>query len=137
MEDHRKRTIIAGIAVVLAAQAFIAQSNTPAAPKPVGQHVMQDISKWDVNKHGRLDGAELEAFRRDRIRKHQAEREGRAKAAAEARKLDEAARRTRLMPPRKGSVKSNVVLMFPCSSAHGLGHGAPAQSGVSRARFTS
>lgn len=96
-----KRTIIAGIALVLAAQTSIAQSNTPATPKPVGRHVTQDLSRWDANKNGRLDGEEQEAFRRDRIREHQAQLDARAKAAVEVRKFDEAASRTRMVPPAK------------------------------------
>ncbi|HEY9171482.1 MAG TPA: hypothetical protein VI136_04270 [Verrucomicrobiae bacterium] len=75
--------------------------NAPAAPKPVGRHVTQDISKWDANRNGRLDGEEQAAFRRDRIREHQTELDTRAKAAVEVRKFDEAARRTRMMPPAK------------------------------------
>ncbi|HEY9172940.1 MAG TPA: hypothetical protein VI136_11695 [Verrucomicrobiae bacterium] len=94
-----KRTIITSIALALAALASTAQTNTSAAPKPVGRHVTQDLSKWDANKNGRLDGEEQAAFRRDRIREHEAELDTRAKAAAEVRKFDEAARRTRMMPP--------------------------------------
>lgn len=96
-----KQTIIAGIVVVFAAHICIAQSNTPAARKPVGRHVTQDLSKWDANKNGRLDGEEQEAFRRDRIREHQAQLDARAKAAVEVRKFDEAASRTRMVPPAK------------------------------------
>jgi hypothetical protein len=68
-----KRTIITGIALVLAAHTSLAQSNTPAAPQPVGRRVTQDLSKWDTNKNGRLDGEEQAAFRRDRIRERQAQ----------------------------------------------------------------
>lgn len=96
-----KRISITGIALVLAAQASVAQNNTPTAPKPVGRHVKQDISKWDADKNGRLDGDEQAAFRRDRIREHQAQLDARAKAAVEVRKFDEAARRTRMVPPAK------------------------------------
>lgn len=96
-----KQTIILGVSIGLATQVLVAQSNTPAALKPVGRKVQQDISKWDANKNGRLDGEEQAAFRRDRIREHEAELDTRAKAAAEVRKFDEAARRTRMVPPAK------------------------------------
>ena len=94
-----KRTIITGITVGLALRTLFAQSNTPVAPQPVGRHVAQNITKWDANKNGRLDGDEIGAMQRAKIQERQEQQEARRKAAIEARKLDEAARRTRMVPP--------------------------------------
>ena len=68
-------------------------------PKAVGRHVEPDIPKWDADKNGRLDGDEMDAMQREKIRERQDQQEARRNAAVEARKLDEAARRTRMVPP--------------------------------------
>jgi|ERR1043166_3687953 hypothetical protein len=68
-------------------------------PKPVGRHGEPDISKWDANQNGRIDNDEAAAFQRAKIRERQEQQEARRQAAIEARKLDEAARLTRMVPP--------------------------------------
>ncbi len=65
-------------------------------PKPVGE---PDISKWDANQNGRIDNDEAAAFQRAKIRERQEQQEARRQAAIEARKLDEAVHRTRMVPP--------------------------------------
>jgi len=74
-------------------------TNAPPTPQPVGQRVVQDLTKWDVNQNGKLDPDELEKLRRDRIREHQARLQAQAQAAVEMRKHEEAARRARFMTP--------------------------------------
>ncbi|MCW5555060.1 MAG: hypothetical protein KIS67_23210 [Verrucomicrobiae bacterium] len=60
---------------------------------------MQNLTKWDANQNGRLDREEMEAFRKDRIREYREQQKARTQAAIEARKLEETARRTRMVPP--------------------------------------
>ncbi len=76
-----------------------AQTKRATAPEVAGHHVQRDITKWDVNQNERLDGDELAAMQRAKIRERQEQQEARAKAVIEARKLDEAARRTRMVSP--------------------------------------
>jgi hypothetical protein len=85
---------LAGMCALLAAE-----TNAPTPLKAAGRHVVPDLSKWDANQNGRLERDELAAFQRDQIRERQAQQEARAQAAIAAGKLDEAARRTRMLTP--------------------------------------
>ena len=97
--SSRTAIIVAQLSFTSAFSWLSAQTNSAAAPKVVGHHVVPDTSKWDANQNGRLDGDEMAALQRDKIRGPQEQQEARAKAAIEAGKLDEAARRTRMVPP--------------------------------------
>jgi len=78
-----------------------ADTNSIGGPPPQvpGRRVEQDLAKWDTNHNGRLDAAEGEALRQERLPQRQAETEARIKAAAEARQLDELGKRTSRVSP--------------------------------------
>lgn len=59
----------------------------------------RDISKWDLNNNGKLEPKEMEAFRRDQAHEQEDQFRLRAKAAAEARRIELAARTNRMVPP--------------------------------------
>src|SRR6266487_3478716 len=93
------KTMTNGFLVLILFGASLSWASASEQPKAAGRHVEPDISKWDANQNGRLDGDEMAAFQRDKNRERQEQQEARAKAAIEARKLDEAVHRTRMVPP--------------------------------------
>ena len=96
------RILTAGVVLVTIQLALgTDQTNAPAPPKPIGRHVQPDLSKWDLNRNGKLDPGEVEAWRRDQIKqrhdemqRHVEELNAKAKAEAEMARLQEAARRS-------------------------------------------
>jgi len=93
------KTIITGFLALILFGTSVCWTFAGKQPKPVGHHGEPDISKWDANQNGRIDNDEAAAFQRAKIRERQEQQEARRQAAIEARKLDEAARLTRMVPP--------------------------------------
>ena len=93
------KTIITGFLALILFGTSVCWTFAGEQPKPVGHHGEPDISKWDANQNGRIDNDEAAAFQRAKIRERQEQQEARRQAAIEARKLDEAARLTRMVPP--------------------------------------
>lgn len=93
------KTITRCLLVQILFAAWICAASTNEPPKAVGHRVKQDLTKWDANANGRLDRDEMEAFKKDSLRERQVQQDARARTAIDARKLDEAARRTRMVPP--------------------------------------
>src|SRR6266496_5580235 len=93
------KTIITGFLALILFGTSLCWTFAGEQPKPVGHHGEPDISKWDANQNGRIDNDEAAAFQRAKIRERQEQQEARRQAAIEARKLDEAARLTRMVPP--------------------------------------
>ncbi len=93
------KTIITGFLALILFGTSVCWTFAGELLKPVGHHGEPDISKWDANQNGRIDNDEAAAFQRAKIRERQEQQEARRQAAIEARKLDEAARLTRMVPP--------------------------------------
>jgi hypothetical protein len=92
-------TAITIAAVLLAGCITPCAAADPGVPRAVGRQVHQDISKWDLNKNGSLDGKEMEAFRKDALRERHVQFAAIAKAAAEVRRQETIAHTNRFIPP--------------------------------------
>ena len=79
----------------------VAETNGSAPLIVAARHVQPNFSKLDANQNGRIDADEAAAYQRAKIRERQEKLEAERKAALEARKLDEAARRTRMVSPNQ------------------------------------
>lgn len=71
--------LITGLCVLAVLPLHAAETNTVVEPKVSGHHAQVDITKWDLNKDGRLDGNELKAYQQamhqQRIQQIQAQRQ--------------------------------------------------------------
>lgn len=71
-----------------------AERNTIRLPKSSVPSARPNIIQWDLNKNGRLDSSEQEAFSRDKLRERREQLEARAKAAADLRRAHRLSTRT-------------------------------------------
>ncbi len=73
-----------------AVTAQVSEPNASGRAKIKWRRVQPDLGKWDLNHDGRLDAAELEAYRRDKARERDEKFESERRAVYEARKLEHA-----------------------------------------------
>lgn len=91
--------VVAAISLT-AGTVFAGGTNDFGFSKVTGVHGQQDISRWDLNKNGKLDPDELDAYRRHALRERQEMYDARRKAAVEAQRVQKArAEIPRHIPP--------------------------------------
>ncbi len=103
MKTHRVIVMLAALttlAVFPTSEARGGTTNLVIQPRIVGQQVHVDITKWDVNKDGHLDSAELRAFRREMLLQRSANFKAQRQAAIEMRRAQlERQGIPRIVPP--------------------------------------